>query len=102
MATPETNPDFENLLAYLKRSRGFDFSGYKRTSLMRRVNKRMQTAGIEGYNEYTDYLEVHPDEFTLLFDTILISVTSFFRDPSSWEYIAEEIVPAILSRKRET
>jgi hypothetical protein len=72
--------EFELLLTYVKRSRGFDFTGYKRASLVRRIQKRMQMLGIEGYGEYTDYLQVHPDEFTRLFDTILINVTGFFRD----------------------
>ena len=59
---------------------GFDFTGYKRSSLMRRVDRRMSQVGIADYAEYLDYLEVHPDEFTALFNTILINVTGFFRD----------------------
>ena len=72
--------DFEALLLYLKQSRGFDFTAYKRSSLMRRVLVRMQAAGISTFPEYHDYLQVDPDEFTRLFNTILINVTSFFRD----------------------
>ena len=64
--------EFEELLEHLRRSRGFDFSAYKRSSLSRRVQKRMQVAGIEGYAGYSDYLEAHPQEFTHLFNTILI------------------------------
>src|SRR6476646_4356677 len=96
------NPEFEALLNYIKRNRGFDFTGYKRSTLMRRVNKRMQTAGIEGYSAYLDYLEVHPDEFNHLFNTLLINVTSFFRDRSTWEYIGSDIVPRILASKKMT
>ena len=77
--------EFEELLEHLKRSRGFDFGAYKRSSLGRRVQKRMEAAGIESFARYTDYLEAHPQEFTLLFNTILINVTSFFRDPPMWE-----------------
>ncbi len=92
--------DFEALLAYLKRTRGFDFTAYKRASLMRRLQKRMQAVNIESYGAYTDYLEVHPDEFAQLFDTILINVTNFFRDPAAWAQISSDILPRILAAKR--
>jgi two-component system CheB/CheR fusion protein len=95
------DPAFEDLLEYLKTNRGFDFTGYKRPSLMRRVDVRMQTVGEEDYRSYRDYLEVHPDEFAYLFNTILINVTSFFRDPEAWEYVAETVLPGIIDGKGE-
>ncbi|MBI5118347.1 PAS domain S-box protein [Candidatus Poribacteria bacterium] len=98
---PAHDPKFEALLEFIKRERGFDFTGYKRTSLMRRVNKRMQTVNKQDYGDYMDYLEVHPDEFAHLFNTILINVTSFFRDAPAWEYIAHEVVPQIIEGKPE-
>ncbi|AIE83589.1 CheR family methyltransferase [Fimbriimonas ginsengisoli] len=91
--------DFERLLVYLKSTRGFDFSAYKRTTLQRRGQKRMQIVGSASYSEYLDYLEVHPDEFQDLFNTILINVTAFFRDPEAWEYLAAEIIPQLLATK---
>lgn len=100
--SPESIPEFEALLAYIKRNRGFDFTGYKRSSLIRRIQKRIQTLGIESYADYTDYLEVHPDEFPRLFDTILINVTNFFRDAAAWEYISRDIIPSILANKKAT
>ncbi len=102
MSTTEQNPDLENLLEYIKRNRGFDFSGYKRASLTRRIRKRMQSIGVESYSDYLDYLEVHPDEFVELFNTILINVTTFFRDPQAWEYIASGIIPQIIASKQAT
>ncbi|HEX8551270.1 MAG TPA: CheR family methyltransferase [Abditibacteriaceae bacterium] len=93
--TESTSPEFEALLAYLKRTRGFDFTAYKRTSLVRRVEKRMQQVGVDNFTAYVDYLEVHADEFTALFNTILINVTSFFRDPAAWEHIASDVLPFI-------
>jgi two-component system, chemotaxis family, CheB/CheR fusion protein len=100
--SPEELAAFEDLLEYLKYSRGFDFTGYKRTSLMRRVASRMDAVGVVGFSDYLDFLQVDPDEFTQLFDTILINVTSFFRDPSAWQYLADEIVPGILADKDPT
>jgi two-component system, chemotaxis family, CheB/CheR fusion protein len=101
MRTTQHDGDLEVLLDYLRRSRGFDFTGYKRTSLSRRIEKRMQTVGADGYLGYLDHLEVDPEEFTHLFNTILINVTSFFRDPPAWEYLAAEILPRLAADKRE-
>jgi two-component system CheB/CheR fusion protein len=77
-------PGLEVMLHYLHRSRGFDFTGYKRTTLARRIRRRMQMLGVKTYPEYVDYLEVRPDEFPQLFNTILINVTGFFRDTTAW------------------
>ncbi|HVL34565.1 MAG TPA: protein-glutamate O-methyltransferase CheR, partial [Burkholderiales bacterium] len=90
---------FEALLEFLQQSRGFDFAGYKRPSLMRRVSRRLQVLGLASYDEYRDYLEVHPDEFGELFNTVLINVTSFFRDAAAWETLARHVVPELLRRK---
>ncbi len=100
MTSAEKDPKFENLLAYLRQSRGFDFTGYKRSTLMRRVHKRMQSLAIESFEEYQDYLEVYPDEFNYLFNTILINVTAFFRDVLAWEYLAEQILPNLIRNKK--
>jgi two-component system CheB/CheR fusion protein len=94
------DPAFEALLDYLKRTRGFDFTGYKRATLQRRTSKRIKEVGVEGYPEYTDFLEVHPEEFAVLFNTILINVTAFFRDAPAWECLASEVIPRILASKK--
>ena len=101
MNAPHKDLDFENLLEYLKINRGFDFSGYKRSTLMRRVIKEMETLNIDSFVNYQDYLEVHPDEFKNLFNTILINVTAFFRDSSAWEYLAKKIIPNIIKNKQQ-
>jgi two-component system CheB/CheR fusion protein len=93
------DPDFEALLIYLKESRGFDFTGYKRSSLMRRVNRRMSQVEAGDYPDYLDYLQVHPDEFTALFNTILINVTAFFRDADAWDYLTAEVLPQLIAGK---
>jgi two-component system CheB/CheR fusion protein len=87
-----TDPDFEALLVHLKEMRGFDFTGYKRSSLMRRVNRRMSQVDVRHYLDYLDFLQVHPDEFTALFNTILINVTGFFRDADAWEYLRADVL----------
>ena len=87
----------EDLLQYLKTSRGFDFTAYRRSSLVRRIQKRLQTVSLPSYDAYQGYLENHPEEFSLLFNTILINVTNFFRDAEAWKFVATEIVPRILA-----
>ncbi len=95
----ETNPHFEALLVYVKETRGFDFTGYKRSSLMRRVNRRMSTIGVDNYIDYLDYVELNQDEFTSLFNTILINVTGFYRDPEAWEYLQSGVLETALKQK---
>lgn len=90
---------FEALLDYLRRSRGLDFTGYKRSSLKRRVTKRMQSQSIDNFADYLDYLEVHPEEFVPLFNTILINVTAFFRDILAWEYFWHQTLHRLLEEK---
>jgi two-component system CheB/CheR fusion protein len=92
---PRSLAEFDALLNYLKQTRSFDFTAYKRSSLMRRVIVRMQTLGAKGFAGYLDLLQVDT-EFTRLFNTILINVTSFFRDPQHWDYLRDEVVPRLV------
>ncbi len=100
MNAEDNNSTLRSLLEYLRTARGFDFSVYKGKTLTRRIAKRLQSVGASDYKEYIDYLEVHPEEFTSLFNTILINVTSFFRDGQAWETVSRDIVPRILGNKR--
>ncbi|MBB4689216.1 CheR family methyltransferase [Amycolatopsis jiangsuensis] len=97
--SPESDGEFESVLAYLKESRGFDFTGYKRSSLMRRVRRRMAQTGVASYGEYIDQLQVNAEEFAALFNTILINVTGFFRDSDAWDHLREDVLPAILAER---
>jgi two-component system CheB/CheR fusion protein len=92
--------EFDALLEYLKQNRGFDFTGYKRASLTRRIHKRMQEVGVKTYAEFARLLEQNPAEFDQLCTTVLINVTAFFRDGVPWDELASTIVPRILENKR--
>jgi two-component system, chemotaxis family, CheB/CheR fusion protein len=96
---PDHQPGVELVLEHLKEVRAFDFTGYKRATLGRRIEKRMLEVGVADHESYVEYLEVHPDEFVPLFNTLLINVTSFFRDGDVWEVLRNHSVPDILSRK---
>lgn len=86
------------LLEYLRSTRGFDFTGYKRGSLARRIRRRMQLVGCTRYTDYVDFLQVHPDELAQLLDTVLINVTSFFRDAPAWDAVREHVARIVASR----
>src|SRR5436190_12460695 len=94
----ELDPSFEDLLSYIRDERRFDFSGYKRPSLHRRISKRMQAVKIGSFADYRAYLEHHPDEFPRLFETILINVTSFFRDEVAWDFLRRQVAPKIVEQ----
>jgi two-component system CheB/CheR fusion protein len=99
----ETHDDdrpLESLLGYLHDARGVNFAGYKRSSLRRRINRRLKALSMgEDLDTYREYLRAHPDELTLLLDSIFINVTAFFRDPEAWAYLAQQVIPTIVQRK---
>lgn len=102
MSDWDTTSEFEALLEYIQSYRSLNLLGYKRSSLKRRIQQRLNIVNIKNYGDYIDYLKVHPDEFTALVNTLLINVTSFFRDRSSWEYAIADIIPRIVAGKKPT
>jgi len=98
----ETDAGLEDLLAFIRDSRGFDFTGYKRSTLARRIRKRMAEVGAAGFVEYRDHLESSGEEFGHLFNTILINVTSFFRDAETWTFLQHEIMPELIGNTDES
>jgi len=101
VSTLEDPAAFDALLDFLRRSRGFDFSGYKRASLERRFERRMSAVGCRSYGDYLDFLEVHPDEYQQLFDMLLINVTEFFRDRPAWTCLSDTVLPELLAAKAD-
>jgi two-component system CheB/CheR fusion protein len=91
--------ELEALVEHIHFERGFDFRGYKRSSLERRIRKRLSVVGIEDLDTYRAYLEAHPSEYVELLNTILINVTAFFRDPASWEVLRDQAIREILKNR---
>jgi len=86
----------------LVRSRtGHDFARYKRATILRRLARRMQLNHRTGFDHYLAYLRENPDEILSLFDDLLITVTTFFRDPASWEALRIQAIIPILERNTE-
>ncbi|KST63623.1 chemotaxis protein CheB [Mastigocoleus testarum] len=73
-----------------------DFSHYKPSTLCRRIHRRCLIVGCKNLEDYIDLLEVFPEERESLRNDLLISVTSFFRDFSAWEYLKINVIPNLL------
>lgn len=97
----KTDDELDHLLQKLFDERGFDFRDYKKVSLRRRIQKRLDDLKISTYPDYERYLDAHQDEYVKLFETLLINVTEFFRDPEAWKIIEEKVLPDILARKKK-
>lgn len=79
----------------LRARTGHDFSKYKRATVMRRIARRMQVAGVSALEDYAGYLRDHAEENQALFGDLLISVTNFFREPYCFEALAELVIPRL-------
>jgi two-component system, chemotaxis family, CheB/CheR fusion protein len=83
----------------LRSQTGHDFSYYKRNTISRRIERRMNVHQIRDVAQYTRYLKQNPQEVEMLFKELLIGVTSFFRDPEAFELLRSRIVTDILRNK---
>ncbi len=87
---------FGAILALLREATGIDFSLYRETMVKRRILRRLALRNIDGLVEYSRRLENDSDELAALQRDLLITVTSFFRDPESYESLKEIVFPRIL------
>jgi two-component system CheB/CheR fusion protein len=84
------------ILQLLHKTGGTDFSAYKKTTLRRRIARRMAVSRLESLHQYARHLESSAAEATALYEDCLISVTSFFRDAEMFEALNERILPILL------
>lgn len=96
-------PDITDFLLsvceHLRHRLGHDFSQYKRSTMLRRIQRRMQVVGASSGQDYLAQLRDHPGEADLLFRDLLINVTCFFRDAEAFDYLRREVIPALLKGK---
>jgi two-component system CheB/CheR fusion protein len=90
------NPDHERIFSLLRATTGMDFAQYKKTTIERRIARRMALQKVEDVRSYVRYLEDHPPEIRALHDELLINVTSFFREPEAFEVLKNAVFPALL------
>lgn len=97
---PESDEEaLEKIFNQLHTRTGNDFSHYKRSTMLRRIGRRMQVHHIEELPQYLEYLREHDDEAQALFRDLLITVTNFFRDPEAFETLREEVLPQLFEGK---
>lgn len=96
---PKDEIDFSNIVQFLKKEIGADFSQYKISTIQRRIEKRMAKFGLVSAREYYHYLEDNPGEFSFLAQEMLVSVTSFFRDTEAFEVLSTHL-EQVISRKQ--
>jgi two-component system CheB/CheR fusion protein len=84
------------ILALLRKATGTDFTGYKQTTIRRRIARRMAVNRSDTFAEYARRLEGSPAEVQALYQDCLICVTSFFRDPETFRALSEQVFPRLL------
>ncbi|MCX7192057.1 MAG: PAS domain-containing protein [Proteobacteria bacterium] len=89
------------ILMQLRSATGHDFSQYKKSTIGRRIERRMAMHDINSLEVYSRYLKEHPAEISKLFKELLINVTNFFRDPEAFDALRTEILPQMLKDKSE-
>ncbi|HEX4772865.1 MAG TPA: chemotaxis protein CheB [Bryobacteraceae bacterium] len=97
---PEGDGALRRIFALLNNVTKVDFSRYKPTTVRRRIGRRMMVLRIEGMQEYGHYIEHHSAELRELYRDLLISVTSFFRDPEGFDALTKLLVTALLKRDK--
>jgi len=88
----------EQIILLLKDRTGNDFSFYKKNTLNRRVDRRMDLHRIDVIDNYVRYLRNNPQELDLLFNELLIGVTQFFRDPLVWDQLKSNLLSSLFSQ----
>jgi len=100
--TPAGEPDAGKILETVRKVTGVDFSQYKANTLHRRIARRMVLHKLEGLQDYARFLRENPGEVEALYQDILINVTSFFRNPETFEALKASVLPKLFEdRTRE-
>ena len=93
----KSQSSLEKIVILLRTQTGHDFSLYKKNTVYPRIERRMSIHQIEKIIDYVRFLQENPQETELLFKELLIGVTSFFRDPATWETLKTKAIPSLLS-----
>jgi two-component system, chemotaxis family, CheB/CheR fusion protein len=93
------NESFNNILTFLRTRNGVDFTYYKQTTIRRRILRRLAILNLNKVADYFEFLKQNKPERDILFNDLLIPVTSFFRDPKTFEYLRNSIFPELIKNK---
>jgi two-component system CheB/CheR fusion protein len=97
-AQPTLVPDTElgTIFQILRRHAGMDFTPYRHTTILRRIQRRMVVHRIEKIKDYVKHVQKNPAEVRALYQDMLISVTNFFRNPRVFDALKATVFPAVL------
>ena len=91
--------DLRLIIQFLRKAISVDFSNYKMTTIRRRIIRRMVLFKLDTLREYARYLRNTADEPGLLYNDLLINVTTFFRDPETMAYLKTDLFPKLMGDK---
>ena len=89
--------NLEKIILLLRAQTGHDFSLYKKNTMFRRIERRMNVHQIDKIHNYVRFLQENPKETEILFKELLIGVTNFFRDAAVWDKLKTEIFPHLFA-----
>ncbi|MCK8684252.1 CheR family methyltransferase [Pseudomonas umsongensis] len=98
----KTERILQDILLHLRTHTGHDFKHYKRATVLRRIERRLQVTAQPNLAAYYDYLQTHPEENNALLGDMLIGVTNFFRDREAFEALEREVVPNLVKSLRDS
>ncbi len=90
---------YKEIFKLLKSASNVDFTHYKEATINRRIARRMVINHIDSTKDYVHFLQAHPNELKSLYNDLLIGVTSFFREPNTFDVLKEKVFPEILRTK---
>jgi two-component system, chemotaxis family, CheB/CheR fusion protein len=90
--------NLEKITILLRTQTGHDFSLYKKTTLYRRIERRMNIHKLNKISGYVRFLQENPNELNILFKEFLIGVTNFFRDSKVWEKLKDQVLPELFNK----
>ncbi|KAF0197778.1 MAG: Uncharacterized protein FD166_1678 [Bacteroidetes bacterium] len=94
----KSKSNLEKIIILLRSQTGHDFSLYKKNTLFRRIERRMNVHQINKIANYVRFLQENPNELDILFKELLIGVTNFFRDPVVWDNIRDKVLPNLFKQ----
>jgi len=97
----KTSSSLDKILILLRSQTRHDFSLYKKSTVYRRVERRMSIHQIDKIATYVHLLQENPNELEFLFKELLIGVTSFFRDPEMWEDLKNKVIIPIIKKNKQ-
>ena len=96
---PDEQTTLQKIFAELEGRTGHDFSHYKRSTVLRRLERRLQVTDAETLGAYLQVLNDQPGEARALYKELLISVTRFFRTPEAFETLEDSVIPSLFENK---